>query len=221
MDSEAAPPLAEEQRQLTRSRIRRAAMEVVARRGFDATVEEIAQLARVSPRTIFRHYKNQSALIVATVKDMMEATFQPMESVPSPEDDLDGWLEGVAVAIHTRTATIIGRAFWDLYGRDDTESSDLFEVAALQRDLRLSGVRYLATTAWQAAGGTGEPPEDLVLAFAINISAFATQSLMTHFDQTPAQIGVLTANILKTLLWRAVEEQKLADGGGDTRSGRQ
>ena len=50
-----SPSLAEEQRQLTRSRIRRAAMQVVARRGFDATVEEIARVSGVSPRTIFRH----------------------------------------------------------------------------------------------------------------------------------------------------------------------
>jgi AcrR family transcriptional regulator len=51
-----APPasLAEERQQLTRSRIRRAAMEVVARRGFDATVEEIAEVSGVSPRTIFQ-----------------------------------------------------------------------------------------------------------------------------------------------------------------------
>ena len=43
-----APPfsLAEAQSELTRSRIKRAAMEVVARRGFDATVDEIARVSR-------------------------------------------------------------------------------------------------------------------------------------------------------------------------------
>ena len=40
----------------------------------------------------------------------------------------------------------------------------------------------------------GEPPEDLVLAFALNFSAFTTQALMVDFDQTPSQIGVLTAD---------------------------
>lgn len=191
-------------------------MQVVARRGFDATVEEIAKLARVSPRTIFRYYKNQSALIVATVKDMVEATFQPMNGVPSPEDDLDGWLEGVAVAIHTRTATIIGRAFWDLHSSEIPECGELAEVAALQSDFRRSGVRYLATTAWQAAGGTGEPPEELVLAFALNLSSFATQALTINFDQTPAQIGALTADILKMLLRRAIEEQRSDESGSGT-----
>ena len=67
------PSLADEQKQLTRDRIRRAAMVVVARRGFDATVEEIARESGVSPRTIFRHYATQGSLILATVKDMFEA----------------------------------------------------------------------------------------------------------------------------------------------------
>jgi hypothetical protein len=55
-----------------------------------------------------------------------------------------------------------------------------------------------------------------VSAFALNLSAFTTQALTVDFDQTPAQIGALTAAILKVLLVRAVEEQRgeaIADGG--------
>ena len=60
MDTKAASSssLSEDKKQFTRSHIRRAAMEVVARRGFDATVEEIAEVSGVSARTIFRHYAN-------------------------------------------------------------------------------------------------------------------------------------------------------------------
>ena len=91
-------------------------MEVVARRGFDATVDEIAQVSGVSPRTIFRHYASHDQLIVATVKDMCEACGRkPIEGLPSPTDDLDGWIEGVALTIHTRNAEIFGEAFWDIH----------------------------------------------------------------------------------------------------------
>jgi AcrR family transcriptional regulator len=122
--------LAGEQQQLTRSRIAQAAMEVVALRGFDATVEEIAQLSGVSPRTIFRHYVSHDRLIAATVKDMFEACGRyPIEGLPRLVDDLDGWIEGLprsiddlddwlerlAVTIHTRSARIFGRAFWDIH----------------------------------------------------------------------------------------------------------
>jgi AcrR family transcriptional regulator len=203
--------LAEEQGQVTRSRIRRAAMEVVAEHGFDATVEEIARVSGVSRRTIFRYYESQSALIATTVKDMLDASFESMDGVPSADDDFGGWLEGVATAIHTRTAKIIGRAFWDLHVPKFAGSDAIAEVVALQHDFRVSGVRYLVTTAWHAAGGTGDPPEDLMHAFALNFSTFATQALMIDFNQTPAQIGALTADILKVLLLRAVTAQHSVD----------
>jgi hypothetical protein len=70
--------------------------------------------------------------------------------------------------------------------------------------------------AWQCAGGTGEPPQDLILAFALNFSAFTTQALMIDFDRTPTQIGALTARLLKMLLRRAVDASRSAEGHGTT-----
>jgi len=184
-------------------------MEVVARRGFDATVDEIAQLSGVSPRTIFRHYASHDQLIVATVKDMCEACGRkPIEGLPSPTDDLEGWIEGVALTIHTRNAEIFGEAFWDIHAPSRNASAVLSEVDALRHESRTQGIQFLASLAWQKAGGTGEPPQDLVLAFALYFSAFTTQALMVDFDQSPTEIGALTADILKTLLWRAVHAQR-------------
>src|SRR5579864_5305691 len=117
------PPLADEQRELTRARIRRAAMKVVARRGFDATVDEIAEVSGVSPRTIFRHYLSHDRLIAETVRDMFEesgrypdagsprdvddlATW--IDTLPQHVDDVDRWLEALAVTVHTRMAEVFG-----------------------------------------------------------------------------------------------------------------
>jgi AcrR family transcriptional regulator len=211
--SERIPPisLAEEQRQVTRNRIRQAAMQVVAQRGFDATIEEIARVSGVSPRTIFRHYTSQSNLIISTVKDMFEACGRrPIEGLPSPETDLDGWLAGLGVTIHTRNAEILGKAFWDLHAPDLEESEALAEVSVLRREFRRRGVRYLVALSWREAGGIGEPPEHLELAFALHFSAFTTQALMIDFDQTPMQIGALSGEILNLLLRSAVEAQALA-----------
>jgi AcrR family transcriptional regulator len=125
--------LADEQKQVTRARIGRAAMVVVARRGFGATV--IARESDVNPRTIFRHYTTHQNLIVATVRDMFEAcSRRPIEGLPSPDDDCDGWLEGLALTIHTRNAEILGEAFWDIHARDL-----LGEVAVPRREARLRG----------------------------------------------------------------------------------
>ncbi len=186
-------------------------MKVVARRGFDATVAEIAELSGVSPRTIFRHYVSHDRLIVATVKDMYEAWGRrPIPGLPTPDADLDGWLEGLATVIHTRSADIIGEAFWDLHAPNPDASEVLHEVDALRHEYRISGIRYLTELAWRTAGGEGEPPESLLLVFGIHLSGFATHALMTDFDQTPQQIGALTAEILKMSLARAIQQQHAA-----------
>jgi len=202
------PSLAEEQKQLTRARIRAASMEVVARRGFAATVEEIAHVANVSPRTVFRHYTNHDQLIIAAVKDIFEACGRRANHLGN---DVDDWLDGLATTIHTRNAEILGEAFWDIHAAQRHASDVLLEVDALRRESRTRGVSYLTSVAWRAAGGSGDPPAELALAFALNFSAFTTQALMVDFDQTPAQIGALTADTLKVLLRRAVETQR---GGG-------
>lgn len=221
------PSLAEEQRQLTQLRIRRAAMEVVGRRGFAATVEEIAKVSGLSPRTIFRHYANHDRLIAETVRDMFQESgrFPDLgspravddvaawiEALPQHVTDVDRWLEDLAVIVHTRMAEVFGTAFWDIYAPPRPGSEALAEVADLSRAYRRSGMHYMAAIAWRSAGGEGEPPEDLTLAFALNLSAHTTQALMVDFDQTPAEIGALTAEILKTLLWRAIQQQRSTAG---------
>jgi AcrR family transcriptional regulator len=222
-ESNDLPSLAGEQQELTRSRIRRAAMDVVAKSGFDATVEEIAQLSGVSPRTIFRHYVSHDRLVAAAVMDMFEACGRyPIEGLPLLVDNLDGyfdalpqhfddldeWLESLAVTIHTRTARIFGKAFWDIHAPNSSASEALAEVAILRRQYRIRGVEFLAALAWRTAGGIGEPPRQLVLAFALNLSAFTTHALMIDFDQTPTEVGLLSAEILKALLRRCVDEQR-------------
>ena len=215
-------PLPEEQRDFTRSRIRQAAMEVVGRRGFDATVAEIAEVSGVSARTIFRHFMSHDQLIAETVRDMFEACGLPRQSVdidrwvegiPRPVEDLDAWIEHIAVTFHTRSASIFGSAFWDIYAPPAHDASEvLSEIAVLRRDYRLRGVSYLVDLVWRTAGGTGEPPEDLVMAFALNLSVFTTNALMIDFDQTPAQVGALTSEILKMLLWHAIGLQPSQEG---------
>jgi AcrR family transcriptional regulator len=210
-----SPPrsLTEEQQQLTRSRIRQAAMEVVARRGFDATVDEIAQLSGVSPRTIFRHYKTQSDLIAATLQDMIEAGARPIEGLPRPSDDLDGWLEGLSSVIHTRNAEIFGNVIWDLHAPSASLPAKLSEMIAARLDYRRNAIQHVVAVAWQAAGGMGPAPHWLVSVFTVNLSAFTTQTLRTDRDQTPAQVGALTAHVLKVLLRYAVDEQRAVRTG--------
>ena len=116
----------------------------------------------------------------------------------------------MALTFHTRSAEIFGAAFSDIYLSHPNASEVLSEIDALRHDYRRRGASIVVNLVWQMAGGVGEPPEDLTLAFALNLSVFTTQALMADFDKTPAQIGALTADILKTLLQRAVQAQRSA-----------
>jgi len=232
--------LAAERRELTRTRIRRAAMAVVAQHGFNATVEQIAELSRVSPRTIFRHYRSHDRLMAETVRDMFEACGRYpdmgsprdagdlaawIDSLPQQVADVDGWLEALAVTIHTRMAEVFGTAFWDIYAPPRPGSEALADVAEMSRAYRLRGMRYMAALAWRSAGGAGEPPEDLTLAFALHLSAHTTQALMADFGCSPTQVGLLCARILQGLLHQAVAacsdgpDQHGTPGPGETEPG--
>lgn len=207
------------QRDTTRARIREAALQIVGRDGFDAKVEDIAQLAGVSARTIFRHYESHDQLIAATVKDIYEECGLPplvenvteqLDEVSRTIDGLDEWIDFVALAFHTRSAEIFGAAFWDIHGprRRDTEA--LAHVAVLRHQYRVRGVDHFVRLTWQKAGGVGDPPEDLVLAYALHLSAFTTQALTVDFDRTPTEIAALVADILKVITRRAVAAQRFA-----------
>ncbi len=183
-------------------------MPVVARKGFDATVEEIARSCAVSPRTIFRHFESHDVLIVETVKVMFDAMGHRATGIPPLTDDVWGWLEGLAKIVHERNAEILGDAFWDTHAPPPAGSGVLRNVATLRRDFRLRGVGYLTEIAWQAAGGVGQPPDLVRMAFALLFSAFTTQALMVDFERRPDEIGELTAQLLKLLLLRALEDQR-------------
>ncbi|HUI02310.1 MAG TPA: helix-turn-helix domain-containing protein [Acidimicrobiales bacterium] len=187
----------------TRDRIRTAARVVIARKGFDATVDEIAAEAGVSPRTVFRHYPTRDELVVDAVKAMFEAAGQrPIPGLPTPDEDLAGWIEGLATTIHTRNAEIVGQAFWDIHAPHS--SATLAEIRALREQSRVRGVQHLVDRAWAAAGGQGAPPTSLTWVFGLTCSAFTTQALMIDFGLTPTQIGAVTADILKSALAAAI-----------------
>jgi AcrR family transcriptional regulator len=180
---------------------------VIARRGFDATIEEIAEASGVSPRTIFRHFPSHDLLIAEGVKEMFADLAQPIEGLPDPDTDLVGWLEGLSLEIHSRLATILGRAFWDIRAPEPHNPDTLAQTVESQR-LRLRWVLSTAAQAWHGAGGTGDPPQHVIELFGLFLSAFTTQALATEFGNTPQQTAAMTASTLLVVLVAAVEAQR-------------
>src|SRR5260221_14170169 len=67
MTAPGVPTLADEKRQAAVTRILRSARLFVAEHGLDVTVEEIAEAAGVSRRTLFRHFPTRDQLVPAAI----------------------------------------------------------------------------------------------------------------------------------------------------------
>jgi AcrR family transcriptional regulator len=201
------PSLSEEKRHLTEERILRAAMVAMAQRGFGATVDEIAAVAGVSPRTVYRYFETHDQLVAEGYREMLKAVGSIIPDLPSVNDDLDGWIESIAVTSHARNSMIIGAAFWDVFKPASSGSKEIDEIRAARRPMRMQWMTGIAFVAWMAAGGKGEPPHSLVVTIALALSSFTTQALAADFDFGPEETGRFAASIIKEHLRAAVDAQ--------------
>jgi AcrR family transcriptional regulator len=203
-----AASLAEEKRQLTETRILRATVAAMARHGFSATVDEIAGLAGVSARTVYRYFTTHDELIAAGIREGLSAAGQPISGLPSAKGDLDGWIDRIALEAHVRNATIIGAAFWDVLGPTPSTSEAIEEARTLRRPARMEWMNGLSAIAWKIAGGNGEPPSSVVTTFAVALSAFTSHALAADFDYGPEQTARFAASLIKEHLAAAVAAQR-------------
>jgi AcrR family transcriptional regulator len=207
-EEEGAPDLPAGKRQHTETRIVRAALSVMAERGFSATVGEIAAAAGLSARTIYRYFPTHDDLIAAGVLESFAAVGQPIADLPSADDDLDGWIDRVVLESHKRNAATVGAVFWDAANPAPSSSKVIEEARALRRPTRLRRMDHLSSIAWTAAGGTGGPPAAVVTTFALATSAFTFHALAADFGFGPEDTAQFTAAIIKASLTAAVDAQR-------------
>ncbi len=206
-DGNQVSSLEAEKRLLTEKRILRATTATMAQRGFSATVDEIAAVAGVSPRTIYRYFETRDHLIAAGVRQILKAAGNAIPDLPSVHDDLDGWIDRIALTAHARNTTIIGATFWDLVKPLSSASDEIEEVRALRRPTRMQWITGLSAIAWMASGGKGQPPSSVVTTFALALSAFTTHALAADFDYGPEEAARFSAEMIKDRLAVAVKVQ--------------
>jgi AcrR family transcriptional regulator len=201
-------PLAQEQRQMARDRIERAAWSVLADRGLVATVEEVAREAKVSIRTVFRHYGTRDHMIASALRAQLHHYGESLP-VPEPGATLEVWLPELLVEVHRLNAEM-GRAYWELASAVDTLSGELAEVAAERLNGRKRLVAAVTRGAWDLAGGLGRYPRWLLDAFAVHLSAFATRSLVADFDRTADEVSAMSAQVLLMAVRAAADPVELS-----------
>jgi AcrR family transcriptional regulator len=195
--------LADEQRELARVRIVRAAGSVLAARGLAATIDDVADAAGVSRRTIFRHFATRDALFVTVIRAGVR---RYAEQIPPPpaDDDLRAWLPEALVVTHRLNAGN-GRVFWDLVGVQDADlSPELAVVAAECRDSRNRFASQVTQLLWHARGRAEQPPGWLVDAVAVQLSGFTTQTLAGDLGRSPDDVALVSVQVIEATLARAL-----------------
>jgi AcrR family transcriptional regulator len=198
-----APSLIDEQREVAQARILRAAGVALAARGLAATIDDVAEAAGISRRTIFRHFATRDALFVAVIRAGVR---RYAEQIPAPpaDDDLRGWLVELLTVTHRLNASN-GRVFWDLVGvRAADLSADLALVAEECRESRNRFAASVSELMWRARGGPGRPPQWLLDAVAVQLSGFTTQSLAGDAGRSPDEVAHVSAQVIEAALAAAL-----------------
>jgi len=166
--------------------ILRGARAELARLGLAVRVEDVAEAAGVSRRTVFRYFETRKSLLAAALEDSMRSYG---DHVPRPEPgaDLDTWLLDALVAVHRMNAQH-GRIYFELASGAAPEGA-LGDIARARRAARAELVARFTETAWRLADATGAAPVWLHDAVAVALSAFATEALGPDFDRTPDHVG--------------------------------
>jgi AcrR family transcriptional regulator len=200
--------LADEKRDLARARIVRATRRALAARGLATTVDDVAETAGVSRRTVFRHFPSREHLFAVAIQDGIRSFAEHLPRPPDGDDDpdLSGWLLDLMLATH-RVNARNGRIYWELSALDPDLVGELAAVAAERREARRRFASNVTARLWTARGGRGKPPRWLADAIAVHLSGFTTQSLGGDFDRSPDDVARVSARIVEASLAAALAER--------------
>lgn len=199
-DQVTAASLLDEQRDVARARIVRAAQRTLAERGLSTTVDEVASAAGVSRRTVFRHFATRENLFAVAIRAGLQSYAESIPAAPQdPEADLEKWLHDVLVTVHRLNARN-GRIYWELSALDADLPGELAAVGAERRDARRRFASGVTKVLWQWRGGTGDPPTWLTDTVAVHLSGFTTRSLAGDFDRTPDEVADVSLQVILAAL---------------------
>lgn len=197
-----APTLVDQQRDLARTRILRAAGQVLGNRGLTATMDDVAEVAGVNRRTVFRHFATRDSLFAQAI---LAGVHRYAEHLPVAPDtgDLRAWLRELLVVTHRLNADN-GQVFWEIAALPtDDLAPELAAAAQEARKARNNFAVRVTGRIWQARGGHGKPPRWLVDAVAVQLSGFTTQALIGDLGRRPDDVADVAARVIEAVIGSA------------------
>jgi AcrR family transcriptional regulator len=178
-------------------------MVAIVREGLDATVDEVAECASVSRRTIFRHFSSHGELLAAAVSEMMTVLALKVPELPARGADVQAWLTDTSITLHRLQRDIVGRAFWDIHVVRANRPPEVTEALSGLAQYRFGIARDLATGTWVALECRGDTPDWVVTSFELQLSGF---SVNFHSGTSCEDAGRQSARVLWAVLCDARRE---------------
>ena len=178
--------LQQQKQQVTIDALIDATQRALIEHGLDVTVDEIALLAGVGRRTVFRYFATREELLDAAIGAALGDIERAL-----PEYQGGDWLAWLAERsrLSHETAARWRRLIWEVKTRPLPD-----------RFARYAGlpewVYAMIPTLWQAAGGQGDPPEELRNVVAAHLSPLFTQAVMIDAKGTPELAAQLTTDAI-------------------------
>jgi AcrR family transcriptional regulator len=185
------PSLRLQKQQVTVDALIDAAGRAMIEHGLDVTVEDIAVVAGVGRRTVFRHFATREDLLHEAL-DRSFANY--VRALPAyGGGDWLAWITELALVSHRGVASA-GRLLWDLRTRR-------LPARLVEQPDRLQKVFHgVAETLWQASGGDGAAPRELRQAVAAHLSPMFTQAVLLDADGTPELAAELATSAIAATL---------------------
>ncbi len=171
--------VADARRQVTADRIRDAARRLLLAHGPDITMDDIADAAGVSRRTVFRHFDSRDHLLAVALDDGIR---RYGDQLPRFEGDWPTWLRALCETTHLIHSQY-GPGYWELLHRTDLPP-ELDAVEHSRRALRRETMHRVAGRLFRASGGTGRTPAHLAATVAAHLSPRFTAAVLEDAGQT-------------------------------------
>jgi AcrR family transcriptional regulator len=166
--------LQEQKRQTTVDHLVASALAAMADRGVEVTVDDVARVAGVSRRTVFRHFPSRDELLAAAVRSAVAEFTRDVPHFDSA--DWRAWLAEVCAVIHD-VNSLYGQVELDFGARRDLAPPLADAMADTDSYRRTRNARF-ADRLWESAGRTGTTPTAFVQMINTYTSPFFTHAVI-------------------------------------------
>jgi len=191
------------QKQITRDRILKAAMELFFERGFNETrTDDIAKRAGVSHGSVFSHFKTKPKLLIALMAYAYGSALREPRTPPPPQSGLEGFKASVQTLWRQQTQFMaLVQAYMAASWTWDKE--DELEFAGVVDDLRGHWLKLL-----EQAQREGDVKPDLDLDMTITVFGVAYRETLRQSIYDPSKEAFLDEII--DFLFAATPKQNIS-----------